>query len=262
MARSETRWALITGASSGLGVELATALAARKVNLILVARRELPMQQLAVQLRQRHGVDVVVEVIDLAQADSATALLRRLDERKIETDILINNAAFGLSSAFIDQDPDRLRAMLQLDVMTLTELAQIFGRRMFDRGYGHILLVASMAAYQPTPILAAYGAAKAFVLSLGEALHVELAPKVGVTVLSPGFMDTGFAEVSGFRASASVRRTMLPPAKVAAIGLDAMFAGRPSIIAGRLNRFMAFATRFMSRHFLAGYVLRTSKSGQ
>ena len=262
MAQPATRWALITGASSGLGVALATALAARRINLILVARRELPMQQLARQLIQQHGIEVVVEAIDLSQTDSAAALQRRLDERKIQPDILINNAAFGLSSAFIDQDPDRLREMLQLDVMTLTELTQIFGRRMVDRGYGHILLVASMAAYQPTPILAAYGAAKAYVLSLGESLHVELAPKVGVTVLSPGFMDTGFADVSGFRASASVRRTMLSPATVAEIGLEAMFAGKPSVIAGRLNRVMAFATRFLSRHALAEYVFRTSESGR
>lgn len=140
----------------------------------------------------------MVKAVDLAEPDSAAALQLRLDNREIEPSILVNNAGFGLSSAFLDQDPQRLRAMLQLDIVTLTELTQVFGKRMAGRGRGHILLVASLAACQPTPLLAAYGAAKAFVLSFGEALHAELAPKVSVTVLSPGLMDTGFFEVSGY----------------------------------------------------------------
>lgn len=261
MVQSDARWALVTGASSGLGVEFATALAAKQVNLVLAARREQPMQQLAAQLRQRHGVEVVVETVDLAEPDSAAALQLRLDNREIEPGILVNNAGFGLSSALLDQDPQRLRAMLQLDIVTLTELTQVFGRRMASRGRGHILLVASLAAYQPTPLLAAYGAAKAFVLSFGEALHAELASKVGVTVLSPGLMDTGFFEVSGYpQPKAALRRTMLSPAKVAEIGLDAMFSGRPSVIAGRLNRVMAFSSRLTSRRFQANTVLRMSKA--
>jgi len=259
MVRSIAQWALVTGASSGLGIEIATALAARRINLVLTARREEPMQQLAAQLRRRFDVEVTVEAIDLSEPDSAATLQRRLDTRGVDPDILINNAAFGLSSAFVDHDPARLRQMLQLDVIAVTELAHVFGKRMVTKGRGHMLLVASMAAYQPTPILAAYGAAKAFVLSFGEALHAELAPSVTVTVLSPGLMDTGFFEVSGYRPPASMRRTMLSPAKVAEIGLGAMFAGKSSVIAGRLNGFMALSSRFVPRHVLAKMVLRMSK---
>ncbi len=131
---------------------------------------------------------------------------------------------------------------------------------MATSGHGHILLVASLSAFQPNPLLAAYGAAKAYVLSLGEALHVELAPGVGVTVLSPGLMDTEFNNVSGYKAKPSMRSTMLPTARVAEIGLDALFAGKSSVIAGRINQAMAFSTRFLSRSFQAKTVYRLSKA--
>jgi hypothetical protein len=252
-------WALVTGASSGLGRELAIALAIRGTNLVLAARREAPMQQLAGRLERQYGVQVVVEAIDLAAPHSAAALCARLDQRGIDVEILINNAAVGHGRAFIDQPSERLRAMLQLDVVTVTELAQVFGARMAARGHGHILLVAGIAAYQPTPILSAYGAAKAFVLSLGEALHVELGPQVNVTVLSPGFMDTDFAEAAGYRAPAWARRTRLSPVKVANIGLAAMFAGKPSVIAGGINRFVTFFGRFFSRHRQAKMVFRMAE---
>lgn len=259
MARQGTEWALVTGASSGLGVEFATALAAKHHNLVLAARRAEPMQKLAADLGRQHGVEVVVEAIDLGGSKSAADLQARLDTRGIVPNILINNAGYGLNGAFIDQDPERLRAMLQLDVVTLTELTHVFGKRMAQRGGGHVLLVASMAAHQPTPMLAAYGAAKAYVLSFGEALHVELERQVGITVLSPGLMDTGFNAVAGYETPDSMKRTMLSPAKVAEIGLAAMFAGKPSVIAGRLNAIMAFSTKFMSRHTQAKVAFRMAK---
>jgi hypothetical protein len=259
MSEPGTDWALVTGASSGLGRELAIALAIRGVNLVLAARREEPMQQLAARLSRQYGVQVLVEAIDLATPDSAAALLRRLDERHVEVDILVNNAGIGSSSAFVDQAPDDLRSMLQLNVVTFTELAQVFGKRMVARARGHILLVAGIAAYQPTPILSVYGAAKAFVLSLGEALHVELGSQVNVTVLSPGLMDTDFSRATAYRAPAWARRRRLSPVKVANIGLAAMFAGKPSVIAGGINRIVTFFGRFLSRHHQAKMVFRMAE---
>lgn len=214
------------------------------------------MRELAADLTHRHGVEVAVELADLGKPGSAAALQARIDERGIAPDILINNAGFGLSGPFLDQDPERLQDMLQLDIVSLTELTRLFGERMMARGDGRILLVASLASYQPTPHLASYAAAKAYVSSFGEALNVEFAPKVGVTVLSPGLMDTGFNDVSGFRTPNSVKSTMLPPAKVASIGLEALFAGKPSVIAGRLNRMLAFSNRFTSRHLQAKLAFR------
>jgi uncharacterized protein len=246
-------WALVTGASSGLGMEFARELAARRINLVLTARREQPMQQLAEQLKRQHGIRVVIESADLAESGNAAALKAKLDAQEIAPSILINNAAFGISGYFADQSPDRMKAMLHLNIVSLTELTHLFGKAMLARGHGHILLVASMAALGPTPLLSAYGASKAYVLSLGEALHVEFGAKVGVTVLSPGLMDTEFNAVSGYEApdSALIRKTKLTPAKVAQIGLKAMFARKPHVIAGNLNRFIAFVAHFVSRHTLA-----------
>ena len=257
---SATDWALVTGASSGLGRAFAELLAEKGINLVLVARSGALMEGLADELRQRYRIEAIVEPMDLAEPGSAKALEERLLSLGITVDILINNAAFGLSSPFVVQDLDRVRQMLQLDILTLTELTHIFARQMVARGRGNILLVASLAAYQPTPILAAYGAAKAYVLSLGESLNVECAPNVGVTVLSPGLMDTGFNAAAGYKANASMAITMLPTQKVARIGLKAMWEGKSSVVAGRLNWLMAFSSRFSSRHFQARAVFRLSTS--
>ena len=257
--QNSNEWAVITGASSGLGREFTRALALRKCNLVLVARREEPMQALATELREQYAVEVVVVAIDLSAVGSSLDLQKRLDERSIEPSILINNAAFGLSGEFLMQDVDRLHKMLNLDIVTLTELTHLFGKRMAARGRGHILLVASLAAYQPDPLLAVYGAAKHFVLALGVALHVELAPKVTVTVVSPGLMNTEFNDVSGFRPKASLKPSIVSPAKVAEAGLKAMFAGKSSVIIGKLNRLTAFSNRFTSRHLQAKLTYRMSK---
>ena len=247
-------WALVTGASSGLGVALATELAARGYRLVLTARSEAALQAVAATLAQRHGTACAVEAIDLGVSGSAGVLHQRLAQRGIEPAVLVNNAGFGISGPFIAQDLARLRSMIELDVMALTELTLLFGRQMRARGQGRILLVASMAGHQPTPMLAAYGAAKAFVVSLGESLNVELAPQVGVTVLSPGLMNTNFSATAGYEAPRWAGATVLAPSAVARIGIDAMLAGRSQVIAGRLNRLGAFLGRFTSRHWQAQMV--------
>ena len=245
------KWALVTGASGGLGEALAREMAARGRNVALAARGEAALQALASELRERHGVETRVFPVDLSAPGSAALLTERLDRDGIEPELLLNNAAFGMAGPFTGADHARLLAMLQLDVVTLTELTFLLARRMAARGHGRILLVGSLASFSPCPNLAAYAAAKAYVLSLGEALNVELAPAVGVTTLLPGLMDTGFNTASGFRTPAGLRRTILPVETVARIGLDALFAGRPSVVAGRLNKLTAFSNRVLSRHFVA-----------
>jgi uncharacterized protein len=259
MSAPKAEWALVTGASSGLGREFAIALAIKGFNIVLAARRDELMQQLAARLRRQYEVQVVVEAIDLAAPDSASILQRRLDERGIDVSVLINNAAVGFSSAFTDQSADRLRTTLNLDVVTVTELAHVFGKRMMSRGRGHMLLVASTAAYQSMPALSVYGAAKAFVLSLGASLHVELGPKVKVTVLSPGLMDTEFSAAASDQSPTWLRRTRLSPVKVADLGLRALFAGKPNVIAGRINRFISLLARFIPGHRQARIILRMSE---
>lgn len=253
--------ALITGASSGLGLAFAEALATRGYDLILTARSEAPMQTLKLQLTQTHGVEVLVEPLDLSAPGATAELVSRLDRRGIVPDVLVNNAGFGLSGRFVDHDPERLKSMLQLDIVGLTELTHALGKRMVARGHGRILLVASLTAHQPSPLMAAYAAAKAYVLSFGEALNVELAPNVGVTVLSPGLMNTGFNEASGFETSAAMQRTVMTTGDVARIGLDALFAGQSSIVAGRLNGAMAFAAKILPRRTSAKLAYRLVGGG-
>lgn len=216
------------------------------------------MQQLAARLRERHRVEVVIEPADLAAADGAATLQRRLDARKIEPDIVINNAGAGLHGAFVEHDSARLRALMQLDVVAITELTHLYGKRMADRGSGYLLLIASMMAYGPCPSAAAYGAAKAYVLSLAHALHMELAPNVGVTVLSPGLMETGFLGAADWQSLASAKRLMGSPAEAVRIGLDAMFARKPAVIAGRLNNAIALISRILPRQVHAKMALRSS----
>jgi hypothetical protein len=240
--------ALVTGASSGLGVAIVRELAARGYDIALTARSEAPMKQLAAEIRSAHEVSATVHPADLSEAGSVAALLRELEAQGISPDVLINNAAFGHAEPFVDLDPQRLAAMVQLNIASLAELTLCVGRRMRAQGAGHILLVSSTAAYQPTPSMAAYGASKAFVLSLGEALHVELSPSVTVTVLSPGLMETGFNKVTGYVPSKGANRFLMSAERVAKEGLDALFAGRSSIIPGAMNGLGAFSNRLMSRH--------------
>ncbi|RYD31257.1 MAG: SDR family oxidoreductase, partial [Verrucomicrobiaceae bacterium] len=231
---SEREWAIVTGASSGLGVAFARALARQGYNLVLVARREQPMRDLAGELEEIFQIRVVVESWDLCDPDSAVLPQEHLGE-SIKPTVLVNNAAFAVSGLFLEQDPDRLRAMLQLNIIALTDLTHVFGRQMVEHGKGHILLVASVGAYTPSPFAAAYSAAKFYVLSLGVALDEELGPDVRVSVLSPGLMETEFHEVAGYTMKPSMRRSVLPPDKVAEIGLNALFNGRSSVVAGKLN---------------------------
>ena len=242
------KWALVTGASSGFGIEFATLLAEQAANIILAARRTEPMERLAEQLRQKHRVNVVVEGIDLAVVGAGAELKSRLDQRGIAVDILVNNAGYGLYGNFVDQPLDKILGMLQLNVLTLTELTRTFAAGMVARRSGHILLVASLLGYEATPGYAAYAASKAYVLLFGEALHAELKSHgVNVTVLSPGATATAFGKVAGQKNTAALRMLMMQPAPVARTGIRAMLHRRSSVVAGILNKLVVFFFRFAPR---------------
>src|SRR2546423_3205608 len=186
------KWALITGASSGLGLEFADLLAAQKVNLVLAARRQDSMEKLPSDLRRKYGVDVLVEAIDLASSGAASRLKSSLDARSVAIDILLNNAGYGLHGDLLETPIERTANMIQLNITTLTELTFLFGRDMAARRSGYILVVASLLAFQAVPSYAGYAASKAYVLALGEALHDELHPHgVVVTSLCPGAYRDG-----------------------------------------------------------------------
>ena len=256
----KTRWALITGASSGLGVDFATNLAARGCNVVLVARRQERLALLQEQLQTGYGVKVHTVPLDLTAPDSPQVLYEHLAQTGIAVDILINNAGAGHLSNFLEFPWQDSRSMIELNVVALTHLTRLFAQDMVHRGFGRILWVASTGAYQPVPTMAVYGATKAFVLSFGEALGFELrGTGVTCTVLSPGFTATEFFEVGGQRPNRVNRWMMMSSRQVSGIGVRAMLQGRSSVVAGFWNALTAWSIRFTPRCLNIRMVSRVMK---
>lgn len=236
------KWALVTGGSSGLGVDFARALAGRGMNLVLVARREEKLRQVQEEISRDFPVEVRVLPFDLARDRAAESLYQRIQQLGIEVDILINNAGFGLYGDFLKEDWENEQDMIRLNVQTLVGLTKLFGREMVERGAGRILLVASNAAYQPSPGYAVYGGTKTFVLSFGEAVNYELKDSpVNVTVISPGPTQTEFHDVSGQgRDNLYIKMVTMESERVAEIGVKAMLRGKPSVVPGFVNKIGAW----------------------
>lgn len=242
---------LITGASSGLGVEFARRFAARGSNLVLVARRAERLEQLAAELRATTNVHIEVLPADLGVSGAAIALHNELERREIRITSLINNAGFASHGAFDQTDPERMAGEMQLNVGAVVELSRTFMPQLLQ-GRGALVMVASTAAYQPTPGMAVYGATKAFVLSFTEALWAE-ARGTGLRVLavSPGSTKTEFFDVVGTD-EASVGKQQTPSQVIEATFRELDKAnGRPSMVSGRINHFTALSTRLLSRRALA-----------
>lgn len=236
-------WVLITGASSGFGEEFARQYAAQGHPLVLAARRVDRLEALAATLRQQHGIQVVVEGIDLSFFGSVVILEEKIRARGIEIDILINNAGHGLQGSFADTPLSAAMSMVQVDIMGLTAVTHAFAQGMRQRGRGKILLVASLLAYQGVENFAVYAAAKAYVLRLGEALHRELKPDgITVTTLCPGLSETGFAQAAQMKITPLLKPLMMKPAPVVLSGISALKAGRMSVIPGFGNKFLAVFT--------------------
>lgn len=251
------RWALVTGASSGLGVDFARELAGRGCNLVLVARREEQLRRLADEIMARAGVAVEVIAMDLGLVDAPQRLYDQLTAANRAIDILVNNAGLGLYGEFLALEWQRERAMLELDIITLTHLTKLFVRDMVTRRFGFVLQIASIGAYQPTPLYASYSAAKSYVLHFGEALNHELR-KTGVrcTVLSPGVTRTEFLDVSGQAPTFYQRMVMMRSADVARIGIDAMLRGKSSVVPGFFNALTAWSNRLIPRRLAAALAYR------
>jgi uncharacterized protein len=254
------RTTLITGASSGMGADFARQLAAMGSNLILVARRMDRLNHLRSEIFKNHKISIDLVSMDLSEPGAAQRLLNETAGKGIAVDVLINNAGFALYGDFIRTDAARIHQMIELDVAALTDLTRAFVPSMISRKWGFVLLVSSVAAFQPTPTFAAYAAAKSYVLSFGEALSYELR-RTGVSccVLCPGVTKTEFFDVAGQSLTPYHHRTMMDSADVASIGLKAMFNGRSSVVAGRLNSFIAWMTRFVSRKGASAIAARLMK---
>ena len=239
--------ALVTGASSGIGLELARVAAARGHDLVLVARGEGALRALAVELERDHGAAAHVVVADLAPPGGPDRVVEAVEGLAIDVDVLVNNAGFGLYGDFLDTDLAIERDMIAVNVTAPTVLAKRFGITMARRGRGRILNVASTAAFQPGPRMAVYYATKAYVLSFSLALSVELAGTgVTVTCLAPGPVRTPFrerAQVSASRLFSGKRGRQAE--EVARAGWDALERGRKLVIPGMWNRVGATAAQVL-----------------
>jgi short-subunit dehydrogenase len=238
------RTALVTGASSGIGVELARRLAEQGHGVTLVARREGPLQELAGELAGAHGIRAEVIPTDLADDSSRDALVAELGRRGLEVHILVNNAGFSTMGPVHRSDASREVLMVRTDVEAVVHLCSALVPGMVQRGTGAVLNVASTAAFQPLPGQAAYGGSKAFVLSYTQSLAQELkGTGVTATALCPGPVETGFAAAAGIgedEAGESLPRIMWVSAEdVAKSGLDALAKGKRVAIPGTANRVLA-----------------------
>ncbi|MEZ6065916.1 MAG: SDR family oxidoreductase [Planctomycetaceae bacterium] len=239
-----TETALITGASSGIGRELAKLFAANGSRLILVARSEEKLQALAEELRQAHGVEVRVLPADLSRPEAPQQLYERLSAEGTEVDVLVNNAGFGKMERFQDVPNDTYVQMLELNVVSLTQLMRLFLPGMLARRRGGVLNVASTASFQPGPNAAVYYASKAYVRSMSEAVAEELrGTGVTVTALCPGPTKTGFAEVAEMDSMLLFKFAMRADV-VANKGYRAFRAGKTTYVPGLGNKVLAFSNRF------------------
>lgn len=241
---------VVTGASSGIGTELARGLARRGHSLVLVARRADRLEELASDLRAEHGVGVLVRAHDLGQPAERAALVAALGAEGRAVGGLCNCAGFGTAGPFHELPIEREVEEIDLNVTAVVELTHAFLGPMVDRGAGAILNVASIAAFQPLPGMAIYAATKAFVQTFSEAVHAELAGTgVSCTALCPGPVQTEWAEIAGAQA------VMISPAQVSAravaeAGIAGMEQGRRSVVPGAVPKAMAAAGRFVPRTVL------------
>lgn len=236
---------VVTGASSGIGAELARDLARRGYGVTLVARRAEKLQELADELDRDFGVDTVVESADLQDRAGRDALADKLGERDVVG--LVNNAGYGATGPFVEADLDWHQGMVQLNCQALLHLTGRLLRPMVDRGAGAVLNLASLASNQPIPNMATYAATKAFVLSFSEGLHAELAGTgVSVTAVQPGPVKTDFWELAGDKGR-QPGAAFLPAGEVAKQAIDGMVHGRRTVVPSLKWKGAAVAGRFVPR---------------
>lgn len=233
---------LVTGASSGLGVEFARQCRARGDTLVLVARRRDRLDALAAELGESHVI-----AMDLGEPGASNRLMKQIGALGLAVETLINNAGFGLAGRFADQPGERQSGMIDLNVRALTEICRLALPLMLERHRGFILNVASTAAFQAGPNAAVYYASKAYVLSLTEALHQEAkGTGVHVTALCPGPIATEFFEVAG-SAGGRLAKLGADPSGIARAGLDGLTRNRAIVIPGLMNKLTAQSNRLLPR---------------
>ena len=240
--------ALVTGASSGIGAELAELFAADGDDVVLVARREKRLQELATRIEDEHGVTATVVPMDLTEADADLRLFEEVEKRDIEVHTLVNNAGFTTFGRFDATGIDDDQRMIDLNVTAVTRLTKRFVAPMVERGDGAVLNTSSMAGIAPTPTQAVYAATKAYILSFSESIGHELEDEgVTVTALCPGPVDTEFLELEGMEDSGVENGSLNDPASVAEAGYEGLKKGKRVVIPSTKMRTLAQLKRLLPR---------------
>ncbi len=240
--------ALVTGASAGLGAEFAWLFAADGHDLVLVARRQDKLEALATEIKSKHAVTISIIAEDLAVPGAASRIAAELARRKIAVEFLVNNAGFGASGAFAEQELARAMELLQVNVVTLVELTRLLLPAMIERKSGRVLNIGSTAGFVPGPFMAMYYASKAFVNSFTEALSFELnGTGVTATVSCPGATATEFSQVAGTDKSALFKAKVMGAREVAEDAYRAMMRGQAMAVAGFMNKVKIASLRLAPR---------------
>ncbi|HNW90644.1 MAG TPA: SDR family oxidoreductase [Bacteroidales bacterium] len=243
-----TRTALITGASGGIGLELARIHASKGGNLILVARTKTKLDEIKSELESKNQVKVYTIGKDLSAADSAIEVYNEIKEQNITVDYLINNAGYGDYGLFEETNWEKEALMIQLNIVTLTQLTKLFLPGMISRGGGKIMNLGSTASFQPVALMTVYAATKAYVLSFSQAIHSELSGKgITVTALCPGLTESGFVDAAAMGDSKMTTRKLPTAREVAEYGYKAMIKGKAIAVHGYKNRLLIFMQRFVPR---------------
>ena len=257
-------YVLITGASSGIGLELAREYSKNGHHLILTARSTEKLNDLKAELEKKYNNNVEIISHDLSKNLSATALHKEIKSRGLNLKGLVNNAGFGDHSEFSESNLNKNLEMIQLNITSLTELSQVFVNELIENAPSHVLNVASIASFIPGPLMAVYYATKAFVLSFSEALHTELKDKnVSVTALCPGPTISGFQAAANFTSTSLVEKVKFPTSlEVAEFGYQAAMNKDAVAVHGLKNQLLVFSTRLLSRSSIRKTVFTLQKKRQ
>jgi uncharacterized protein len=251
------KWALVTGASAGIGAALAEELARGGTNLVLTARRRERLEELAQKVETAHKIQTRIFVADLRQADAPEKIFQFTKEQGIAVELLINNAGFGAYGEFQTVGTDKLTEMVQVNCAAVVHLTRLYLPEMAARRHGDVLVVASTASFQSVPYLSTYAATKAFDLLFAEGLAEEMKPYgVRVCALCPGSTESEFAEVAGQSHIAATRANRETAEKVAQTGLRALAAGKSYVISGLGNYLGMLGQRLVSRRMVARVAAR------
>jgi len=248
-------WVLITGASSGIGLEMARIFAANKFNLVLLARNEVRLKDLAADLTKTNSIQTRVLAKDLGRPGAAKEIFSELQRDGIFVSVLVNNAGFGAGEFFAEEKIEICTEMVQTNITALIELSYFFLQPMLEKKQGKILNVASTAAFQPGPKMSVYYASKAFVFSFSNAIANEVAGRgVTVTTLCPGPTRTEFHLRASTKRSAAVGKFMMTAEEVARLGFEGTMKGKRIVVPGLINKIGVAVAKIMPTRISAAAV--------